>query len=137
MCIVKPAEEFRRNRVDLVLVKALKHRPQAASPRDRDSQRHCASGAVLSFLQLVCKELWQSRRPGENHLSFFSAAYTAIGRRYGTPFSAMSTGRRPTLTPLQREDAASVLTWLSLLRSGVKQAFDASQLSEIRAWRLK
>ena len=123
--IVKPAEKFGVS-VDPALVKALQ-----IDLKQHDGATTTASaiapGVELPFLQLVCKELWQSRRPGENHLSL--AAYTAIGRRDGI-IQRYVDGLTATLTPLQREDAASVLRWLAP-RSGVKQAFDASQLSEM------
>jgi conflict system STAND superfamily ATPase len=85
-------------------------------------------GVELPFLQIVCKELWESRGPGSMDRLTLDL-YTDLGRRDGI-IRRYVESLADTLPPGMQDDAAEVLKWLAP-RNGVKQSHDAAQLSDM------
>jgi hypothetical protein len=123
--IVKPAEKFavsvEPDLVDRLLVDLKRHAETGTAAAA------IATGIELPFLQLVCKGLWEARKPNANSLSL--EQYEGLGGCDGIIRSYVE-NLANTLPRAQQQDAADVLRWLAP-RTGIKQGYEAGQLAEL------
>jgi hypothetical protein len=123
--IVKPAEKFAVSvepaLIDRLLVDLKRHAEAGTATAAM------ATGIELPFLQLVCKGLWEARKPNTNNLSL--EQYEGLGGCDGIIRSYVE-NLANTLPRAQQQDAADVLRWLAP-RSGIKQGYEAGQLAEL------